>query len=138
MTIEKRIKINSQIYYVVIDLEYKKCNGSAKLCLKNFKNDYFDGGDLSLLIENIENSCNKKSAKKYDNHISYMSDCIYLYVRMPFLSGIRDIYISNGDNIPYSTGYIKKEEIENYIKENNIQTENNDNFKLNSESTWII
>lgn len=138
MTIEKRIKLNNQIYYVVVDLEYKKDNGGTKLCLKNFKNDYFDGGDLSLLIEKIEDSCNKKEKKKYDNFISYMSDCIYLYVRIPFLSGIRDIYISDDDNIPYSTGYIKKEEIENYIKENNIMTENNDNFKLSTESTWII
>ncbi|HOP65772.1 MAG TPA: hypothetical protein PLX66_01960 [Bacilli bacterium] len=138
MTIEKRIKINNQIYFITVEVEYKKYNGKTTLCLKNFKNDYFDGGDLSLLIEKIENNYDKNSVKKYADGVSFMADCIYLYVRIPILSGIRNIYISNNENTPYSTSYIKKEEIEKYIKENNIKTENNNNFELNNENTWLI
>lgn len=51
---------------------------------------------------------------------------------------MRDEYISSKDNIPYSIGYISKEEIEKYIDENNIKIKKNDNFKLNDGRTWTI
>ncbi len=54
------------------------------------------------------------------------------------ISGIKDIYISENDNIPYSEGYISKEEIDKYIKEFNIKMNSNPNFKLNDGRTWKL
>ena len=67
-----------------------------------------------------------------------MADVIYLYDRIPFLSGIRDEYLLSQDNLPYSLSYITKEEIEKYIKENNIKMHNNSNFKLSDSRTWYL
>lgn len=106
--------------------------------MKNYKDDYYDGGDFSLLLEEIEKNYTFEKAEKYDKNISYMADVIYLYERIPFLSGIRDEYISSKDNRPYTIGYISKEEIEKYIKENNIKINSNKKFKLGDERTWII
>ena len=47
------------------------------------------------------------------------------------ICGIKDIYISKNDNIPYSEGYISKEEMDKYIKEFNMKMNPNPNFKLN-------
>lgn len=141
MYIEKLIKLRDINYYIRIDVEYQrneKNNGIPNLKLGNYKNDYYDGGDFSLLLEEIEKNYTFEKAKAYDENISYMADVIYLYDRIPFLSGIRDEYISNKDNIPYSLSYITKEEIENYIKENNIVMHNNSNFKLSDSRTWYI
>lgn len=67
-----------------------------------------------------------------------MADVLYIYDRMPFISGIKDIYISKNDNIPYSEGYISKEEMDKYIKEFNIKMNPNPNFKLNDGRTWKL
>ena len=136
MTIEKRVKLDNNIYYIILDTEYKKKDNCAMLCLKDFPNDYYDGGDLSILIEKVEKEY--KSDAKYDRNISFMSDAIYLYNRIPIISGIRDVYISKNDNLPYSLGYISKNEIEKYMQDFNIEHFNNKDFMLNDESTWNI
>ncbi len=122
MEIQKKLKLGNNIYYVVVDLKYKKDNnGINKLCLKNFKNDYFDGGDFSLLIDDVEKKYDVEIAKNYDSNISLMADVLYLYDRIPYLSGIKDVYISDSDNLPYSIGYISREEIDRYIDNNDIK-----------------
>lgn len=136
MIIEKRIKLNPNIYYIVINVEYKIKNDIPVLCLQNYKEDYWDGGDCSLLINKIENEYTKEQAQKYDSNISFMADVIYIYDRMPFISGIKDVYIASEDNLPYSIGYIKKEEIDKYIIDNKIEISNYHNFKLYDERTW--
>lgn len=139
MYIAKRIKINNNIYFINVEVEYKKeQNGIVKLCLKNYNDDYYDGGDFSILIENVEKSYNAKKAKQYDERIGFMADVMYIYDRIPFLSGINDVYISNNDNLPYSLGYISKKEIDEYIKTNNVIMNNNKNFKLYDERTWFL
>ena len=131
----KRIKINNINYYVIIELEYKQSeNKIPMLRLKNCKNDYWDGGDCSILIEKIEENYSLKKAQQYDNNISYMADILYIYDRMPFISGVKDIIVSN--NMIVGESYISKEEIEKYIKEFNVKMNYNDNFKLSDYRTW--
>lgn len=136
MIIEKRIKLNSNIYYIVINVEYKKKNDIPILCLQNYTEDYWDGGDCSLLIKKAENEYTEEQAKKYDSNIGFMADVIYIYDRIPFISGIKDVYISSKENLPYSIGYITKEEIDKYILDNKIEISNYHNFKLYDEHTW--
>jgi hypothetical protein len=139
MYIEELIKLKNNIYYIVVDVEYKKINnGLTILCMKNYNDDYFDGGDLSKLIEKIEVNYSREKAQEYDENIGFMADVMYIYDRIPFLSGIRDVYISKKENLPTSIGYISKNEIEKYIKENNVNMQSKDNFKLSDESTWIV
>lgn len=138
MYIEKRVKLRDINYYIKVELKYKRDeNDHVLLRIKDFKDDYYDGGDFSLLIEEIEKNYTFEKAQKYDKNISYMADIIYLYERIPFLSGIRDEYISSKDNLPYTVGYIAKEEIEEYIKENNVKIKTQDNFKLYDGRTWV-
>ena len=57
MTIEKRIKLKNNIYYVVIDVKYKINEyNNTQLCINNSKDEYYDGGDFSRLIKKIENN----------------------------------------------------------------------------------
>ena len=57
MTISKRVKIGHNDYYIIVELEYmKKEENFPILCLKNYKDKYWDGGDCSILIEEIENT----------------------------------------------------------------------------------
>ena len=135
MIIKKRIKLGQGNYYICLDCKYKVENGNKYLRLKDYKDDYYDSGDLSKLIEKIEN--NYHNSKKYDNDILFLSDCIYIYNNIPFISGIGDLYLSS-DNVPYSISYISKAELDEYIKENNIVLNKSDNFKLVDENTWII
>ena len=135
MQILKKIKINNRNYYAIIDLEYKKIqNNFPVLRLKNYKDDYWDSGDCSILIERIEENYSSKKAHQYDNNIAYMNDILYIYDRMPFISGVKDISISN--NMISEESYISKEEIEKYIKEFNIKMNHIDNFKLSDSQIW--
>lgn len=138
MYIEKRIKLNNNFYYIIVDVEYKKDNEILSLRIKNYKDDYWDDGDCSILIEQIEKNYTSEKAKTYDNYISFMADCLYIYDRIPFLSGIKDVYISSKDNLPYSKSYISKDEIEKYIKDNNVTMTTNTNFKLFDSYTWNL
>lgn len=67
-----------------------------------------------------------------------MADCLYIYDRIPFLSGIKNVYISSKDNLPYSKSYISKDEIEKYVKDNNVTMTTNTNFKLFDSYTWNL
>lgn len=139
MKITKKIKLGTNYYYVVVDVQYKKEGANFPvLCLKNYKDDYWDGGDFSILIKEIEKSYTREKSQKYDANISFMADILYIYDRIPFLSGINDIYPSQKDNIPHSVGYISKDEIDKYIKDFNIQMNNNPNFKLVDARTWKL
>ena len=133
MIITKRIKLRNINYYIKCDCEYKK----DKLCLKHFHHDYFDGGDLSVLIEKIEAKYNEDTYKKYDNNIWFLADSLYIYDNIPFISGVGDYYVDN-ENIVYSASYITKEELDRYIKENNIEMNDSSNFKLWDERTWNV
>ncbi len=135
MKILKKIKLNNTNYYAVIELEYKQLESNFPvLRLKNYKDDYWDGGDCSILIEKIEENYSLKKAQQYDNNISYMADIVYIYDRMPFISGVKEIIFSN--NMAVEESYISKEEIEKYIKEFNVKMNYNDNFKLSDYRTW--
>ena len=120
MIIKKRIYLRNINYYVICDCVYKKKHCFTTLCLRNYKDDYFDEGDLSLLIEKIEKNYNVEKIKNYDGEIWFLSDCLYIYDNIPFLSGIEDLYLIDNNTIS-STSYITKEELDDYIKENNIK-----------------
>ncbi len=52
MMIDKKIKLNNSIYYIIVDVVYKTDeNNIIKLNIKNYKNDYYDDGNLSILIK---------------------------------------------------------------------------------------
>lgn len=139
MYIEKRVRLNNNDYYVVVEVEYRKSEvGSPILCLKNFTDSYWDGGDFSILLEKLEKNYTPEKAKYYDKYIGFIVDVIYLYEHIPFLTAVRDVYISSKDNLPYSTACVSKEEINRYIKEFNISIKVNDNFKLYDQRTWMI
>lgn len=139
MYIEKRVKLNNNDYYVVVEVEYRKSeSGFVTLCLKNSDDSYFDGGDFSILLEELEKNYSQEKAKTYDYHIGFMADVIYLYEHIPFLTAVRDVYISSKDYLPHSTGSISKDEINRYIKDFNISIKVNEKFKLSDQRTWII
>ena len=113
MIIERRIKINNVNYFLGIEVKY---NNNGGLVRKN--NDYFDCGDLTKLISQVEKEYEKSYI--YEKNISYMNDVIYLYDRFPFIEYIKDV--SYGiDNQICEICIIKREEIEDYIKNNNIK-----------------
>ena len=114
MIIEKRIRLKNSIYLLGVEVKYKK-NGT----LSKKDNTYFDIGDFSLLIDFIEN--NYQNNCIYDEKVFYMDNIIYLYDRFPFISYIKDVTYDQSDNQIFQIGYIEKEEIDGYIKENNIK-----------------
>ena len=134
MEIIKRIKLGNNDYYIKCNCEYKKENDIVRLKLKNYKDDYFDGGDLSKLIERIERQYSESIYSKYGKDIYFLADCLYIYDNIPFIDGVGDIYFIDG--LIDSTSYISKEELDRYIYDNNIKM-NNNNFKLLDENTWL-
>lgn len=136
MKITKNINLDNKKYYIIIDTIYKKNDsGYPRLCLKNYKYNYYDGGDLSILIKHLEDRYKLGNVRVYDKDISYMNDIIYIYESIPFISGIGDIYYS--DNKEISTySYITKEEIDEYINNFNIKINYNSKFKLSDSRTW--
>ena len=137
MLIEKRVKLKNNFYYVVVDVEYKiDKHGFTMLYFKDGKP--YDGGDFTRLIERCAKTYTYRKAHEYDDDIGLMADVMFLYDRIPFLVGIKDVYVSEDDQIPYSMGYITKEEIEQYIKEHNVKMNKNNRFDLSNEETWII
>ena len=65
-----------------------------------------------------------KKASKYQKNIGFLQDAFYIYDRIPFLSGIKSIYQKETETLPYSQSYISKKELDNLIKQNNINMEN--------------
>ena len=116
MVIEKRIRINDKEYHLGIKLKYDKAKTLTK-----FDGSFFDMGDLSRMIDYVETNYEKESKKFiYDNDVSYMNDVIYLYDRFPFLNYIKDITYDNERKI-VMLGYIGREEIVDYIRNNKIR-----------------
>lgn len=136
MKITKNINLDNKKYYIIIDTIYKKNDsGYSRLCLKNYKDNYYDGGDLSILIKHLEDRYKLGNVRVYDKDIPYMNDIIYIYESIPFISGIGDIYYS--DNKEVSTySYITKEEIDEYINNFNIKINYNSKSKLSDSKTW--
>lgn len=113
MVIEKRIKIKDVDYLLGIEVKYDK-NG----ILVKKDNTYFDIGDFNKVISCVES--NYDSDCIYDKKVYYMNDIIYLYDRFPFIDYIKDITYDSNNQIT-QIGTIKKEEIIDYIKTNNIR-----------------
>lgn len=113
MVIEKRIKIKDVNYLLGIEVKYNK-NG----ILVKKDNTYFDIGDFNKVISCVES--NYDSDCIYDKKVYYMNDIIYLYDRFPFIDYIKDITYDSNNQITL-IGTIKKEEIIDYIKTNNIR-----------------
>lgn len=138
MTIKKRIDLGNTTYYVEVEVEYKKKDNILMLCLKNYKDDYYDGGNLSVLLEKLAREYSAEVLKKYNTGIFFLDDALYLYEHIPFIKGVYDFNQNKKDSIPHSIGYISVNELDKIIKDNNIKIKENDNFKLNDERTWDI
>jgi len=138
MLIKRRIKLDDRYFYICCECEYNKKDGYIALELKNYKDKYYDDGDISILIEKIEKNYNKYTYKKYDDSKWLMTDCLYIYDYVPFISGIEDCRVSSTDGSIVSSSYLTKEELDEYIKINNIKMNDNSNFKLVDERTWKI
>lgn len=131
MELKRRVLLGQNEYYVVFDLSYKKSIiDKPKLCLNN-KYTYWDSGNVSKLIEKIEENYNLENIKKYDEDICFMADILYIYEYIPFLKGIINKSLNE-------ECYISKKEIDKYIKVFNRKIKQNENFKLSDESTWNI
>ena len=131
MELKRKILLGQNEYYVVFDLSYKKSIiNKPKLCLNN-KHTYWDSGNISKLIEKIEENYNLENIKKYDADISFMADILYIYKHIPVLKGIINKSLSE-------ECYISKKEIDNYVKVFNRKINQNKNFNLSDESTWNI
>ena len=113
MVIEKRIKIKDANYLLGIEVKYDK-----NCILVKKDNTYFDIGDFNKVISYVES--NYDSNCIYDKKVYYMNDIIYLYDRFPFIDYIKDITYDSNNQITL-IGTIKKEEIIDYIKTNNIR-----------------
>ncbi len=138
MLIKRRIKLRERICYIYCDCEYNPKNDYAAPELKNYKDKYYDDGDLSILIEKIEKNYKDSTHKKYDNVRWLMTDCLYIYDNIPFISGIEDCSVSSIDGSIVSSFYLTKEELDEYIKKNNIQMNDNSKFKLCDGRTWNL
>lgn len=113
MVFERRILINNTDYYVGIELKYDN-----KGMLKKMDDSYFDMGDLSILIKEIEEKYDKNIT--YYEHVPYLNDIFYIYNHFPFLLYIKDISYTS-DNKIHSIGIINKEEILMYIDKLNVK-----------------
>ena len=138
MFIEKKIKLGDSLYFVVVNVCYVKDEfGIKKLQIKDYKNSYFDSGDFSLLCGFVQKNYTINEAMKYDKDIPYMGDVLYIYNRIPFLYGIRECYFSKDDLPLYTSSFILKDEIDDYIVNNDIKMKNMDGFELVKSETWI-
>ena len=137
MLVRKKIELKKNVYFIELDLKYKIEDGSTILCFKDWKNPYYDGGDLDVLINKIEDNYSIKKRNEYDMEISMMGDVLFIYDKMPFISGIKVIY-KDSDNLTYSSDYLTKKDIEDYIKLKKIKLSPHNDFDLTDEDTWNI
>ena len=128
MQIKRKITINNNTYIIYFDVEYRNSviKDVPKLSLKNFENDYFDGGDLSELLSLVEKNYHEI---KFDKSIEFMNVILYIYRCVPILSAIEEVTKS-------SSCVISRKEIDDYIENFNIDFKINYSFKLSDQSTW--
>lgn len=132
MVIKREIMLNNIKYYIIVDCIYKKECNSTFLRLKNYNDNYYDEGDLSLLIKKLEQEYNYDTVlKKYKSTIPYMNNVLYIYDNIPFISGV-------GDIIPTGESYITNTELDTYIEEEKINMNDKSKFKLSDERTWYV
>ena len=112
MVIEKRIKLGNAVFLLGVEIRYRK----QSLVKKD--GTYFDMGDFSALILDVEN--NYQGSLDYDKNIGYMNDIIYLYDRFPFVNYIKDITYDKASGEVVQIGCISREEIVDYINDNGI------------------
>lgn len=137
MVIKSRVKLGTTEYYVSCDCVYKKKNGHIYLCLRNYANDYYDGGDLHTLLEEMGKEYDAGNAKQYDSTTGFLNDALYIYDNVPFICGITSVFFIENSGKISSSSYISKEELDDYIKENNIVMSDHSNFKLWDGRTWL-
>ena len=136
MITKRRIKLLDYNYFICCECEYNPKDNDIYLELKNYKDKYYDDGDLTLLIEKIEKNYNKFTYKKYDDRRCFLSDCLYIYDNIPFISSVGYYTLSPVDGGITSTSYIAREELDDYIKNNNIKMNDKNKFKLWDGRTW--
>ena len=137
MILNRRIKLGTNIYYIKYECSYKYKNNINVLYLNN--NNSYDGGNLSILINEVEKRYDKNIVKdKYKIDIPFLIDVLYIYEYIPFIKGIGDISIDKNDNSINEVSYISKEELDSIIKDNNILIENNSKFDLCNQTSWNI
>ena len=125
MIIEKKILLNNNndLFYVGVEVKYiTRKDGRILLQKKNSSKKYFDSGDLSYLIEqDVEKKYSKEKRKEYNDEITFMANVLYIYDRIPFLSYVKQVYLSSKGDAPGDICTIYKKEIDKYIKDNKIQ-----------------
>lgn len=137
MIINRRINLGGNIYFIKYECSYKCKNNINILYLNN--NNSYDGGNLSILINELEKRYDKKLVKdKYKIDIPFLIDILYIYEYIPFIKGIGDISIGKNDNSVNELSYISKEELDSFINDNNILIDNNSSFDLCSQTSWNI
>jgi len=137
MILNRRIKLGGNIYYIKYECSYKYENNLNILYLNN--HDPYDGGNLSILINEVEKRYDKNLIKdKYKMDIPFLFDVLYIYEYIPFIKGVGDISINKSDNSINELSYISKEELDSIIKDNNILIENNSKFDLCEQTSWNI
>jgi hypothetical protein len=138
MLIKRRIRLGDRIFYICCECEYNQKDEYIAPELKNYKDKYYDDGDLSILIEKIEKNYNASTYKKYDSERWLMTDCLYIYDNVPFISGVEDCRVSSVDGSIVSSSYITTDELNEYIKNKNIEMNDKNKFKLWDERTWFL
>lgn len=131
MLINKKITLGTVDYFCEIECCYKEKKYGTALCIKNNEDDYYDGGDLNCLIENLEKYYDtNKVIKKYNiAGIFYLADVLYIYDYIPVLSGIKTVY-SDKENHISSFDYISKNELDDLINKYGIKMRDASNFGL--------
>lgn len=112
MVFERKIRIDNRDYYLGIELKYVKNKFLVKI-----DGSSFDMGDMSIMIDLVQNNYEKESKKTiYDNENFSMNNVLYLYDRFPFVCYIKESLYGNNAFITMET-----DEIINYIKTYNIK-----------------
>ena len=138
MLITKRVDLGNNHYYIHCECMYEIEGDNVSLCLKNYKDKYYDGGDLSILVEKLgEHYAEYKKSRP--NRMYFLEDCLYIYDNIPFISGVGDYYLSTeNENLISSIAYVSKEELDEYAKKINFKFSDNSDFKLWEGRTWNI
>ena len=107
----KNIKsIQKDIFTINFKVNY---NEYGFLNLEDEQNNYFDVGDINLLLDKTFSEFNETKFKEYDNGIYILSICKYIVDKVPYL------YSINYETTNSIDTYLKQEVIEDYNKNTN-------------------